>query len=392
MTAFDVKSVYSMGTAELRKAFKLASRDRTASAKYWDALMYRSSVLRSDLSMNEVSAILDSLVEYPKFSSPLFVKYLVDPLPTKGSSVMDAACILRSVRRLALDEKLISETDSRIQQIIAEKLSNKISVPDVDILARVLSQSPELNSMLSQRMRSIIANLGIEKLKSASTILSVLKFLVLEKKSSSTVSFSEEEPFFETVSDQSRDIELLKNVFAQTVSLASKFNAKDVIDFSFCLAELVKQDKLGPLGHPSAGPILGILARAVRRNLKSFKPNQLALLMTVDVDLDRTLLMEECKYRVREFKPENCVKILNSPFGISRDLKDALIARLHKFDACRELNIDQLISVCSKLDPESPLSKSFLQTMIPLTRKASESEMKALSVIFKTHGLDFRPS
>lgn len=391
MVNVDVKSVYSMGTAELRRAFRKASRDRIAKSKYWDALMYRSSVLRSEFSMSDVSAILDSLVRYPKFSSPMFVEYMIDPVPTKGASVMDAALILRSIRHLITDERLLSQTDKRLQDVMSEKLSNKISVPDVDKLARVLARSSELNSILSQRMRSIISNIGIEKLKNCSTVLSVLKFLVFEKKYQ-LLQIPEDEPFFDSVSETSRDTELLKNVFAQTLTVASKFNAKDVIDFSLCLAELVKRNQLVELGHPSTGPILSLLNRAIRRNQKSFKPDELVLLITIDLDLDRNLLSGECRYRVREFKPSSCVRILEKRDDLQSDLRDALIARLHKFDACKELTVENLISIASRLDRDAPLSKSFLENMVSVTRKADRGQMRTLTEIFKTHGLEISSS
>ena len=386
----DIKSVYSMSADELKRAFRRASRERVSSPKYWDALMYRSSVLRSTFSLNEISWITDSLTVCPKFSSQIFLNHLVDPLPTKGRTVMDAAMILRSVRRLSPgDEELILKLESEIQSIIFEKLTNTISFRDLTIIARLLCGSRRIDSNLSQRIRSIISNKKPETVSCQSSVLTILKFLISSSPSSEShvVDTGDEEPFFDStdpLDESGPQIELLKSWFSQSIVLSQKFNAKDSLDFALCVHELIKSNMLTVLGHPSPGPICSVISRGVARNVKLFKIDQLVQLLLVGIEIEKKPIENEVQYRIRQLNYRNTLKLLVSYSG---DLRDPLLARLHRFDCIQSMTVPDLVLIGTQISTSSDLGKSLLKACLPVALKGSPSEVPQVVELYEKMGL-----
>ena len=383
----DVKRVYSMTAEELKRAFRKASRDKLSNPKYWDALMYRTSVLRSSFSLNDVSWILESLAGYPRYSSTLFLKYLVDPLPTKGQTVMDATMILRSVRKLSRGQ-LAVDLDQQVQFIIAEKISNSISIRDVGVIARVLSSSSNILPPLDQRLRSILVNTKVERISSPSTVLSILKYMVMTRVSAD-VQDCDDEPFFATSDDNSSssNTETLKEWFSKGISLSPKFNAKDVLDFAICVERLAAEDRLVVLGHPSAGPLCGVISRLVRQNVKLMKIDGLVRVMSLEIDIDRSVVEKELQYRSRELNYSNSLKLALEcgETGIA----ESVLARLHRFDCVQAMSPADLIQLGNSvvLQSRSPLCDSLLKACLPVARKAAPTEVAQVVALYTRMGL-----
>jgi hypothetical protein len=377
----DVKRVYSMSAEELRRAFRQASRERVSSPKYWDALMYRSSVLRSTFSLNDVSWITDALAVSPKYSSQLFLQHLVTPLPTNGETVMDSAMILRSVRKLSRDEQLVGKVETQVQSIIAKNITNSIAIKDLAIIARTLSTSSHIDPTLGQRMISIISNTKPETVLCETNVLSILKFLISAKSTSETFSY-EEEPFFTQSSQQSPQTELIKAWLSRSIVLVNQFNPKDTLDFTLCVEKLV--ESMPSLGHPSSGPICSLISRAVVRNAKQFKIEQLVNLVQSRVEFDKTVVKNEIRYRVRELNYKNTLKLflLNCD-----DLRETLLARLHRFDCLQVMTVNDLLRCGQVLDQSSSLTRSFLIACLGVARKAIPNEVPQVVDLYDRMGL-----
>lgn len=376
----DVKSVYCMSPVELRNAFRKASDGKESSAKYWDALMYRGSVVKSELSMNDVSIILDSLYRYKRFSSAPFARYLLDPIPIKGRSANDAAMILRTIKQLVPDDQNL---EKELIRVISDKVSNIIRVEDLGEVSRILSRcSPQnVTSSIKSRIESLITNQDLHKVRDPKTVLSFLNFMIVDP-SKENFSCDDEEPFFTTNSNMASSIstELVSRVLSRVITLSPIFNAKDVVDFALCIETLVLGGYMHSLGHPTLGPIFGLISRQTERNLRLFKPDALVTLLNISLDIDKSKLENESKYRIREFNCKNCVKLLSR-----KNLNQFIFARLHKFDACSSLTPKDLVKIGETvISDQTDIGVSLMKSLVPVAKKAGEQEASALVSIYKS--------
>ena len=381
----DVKSVYTMTAAELRRAFRKASQDRASSSKYWDALLYRTSVVKSDLSLGDASAILDSLSRFPRYSSPLFLKYLLDPVPSKGRSALDAAMVLRKSQEMNVRTP---DLEAQLSSIIVEKVTNSMRTDDLAKVARALARCNVVTVSMKQRIESLIANIDVDKVREPRTMLSFLNFLIVKPTTDKNTVHEDNEPFFSTTNQQDCTYEisreLTSKVFAKALSMNSSFNSKDVVDFAICVEKIVKDGYMHDLGHPIPGPIYKVISRQVDRQVKMLKPDELVKLITLDVDIDRSKLESECQYRIRDMKCKNCVELVTCGKFDPKKIP-SLLARLHKFDACTSLSVQDVIQIGRVIanDP-SEIGISLMKTLLPITKKASGADAEQVAEIYKS--------
>ena len=346
-----VRPVYSMTASQLRAAFKAVTA--SSSSKLWDALMYRASIVRSDFSINDVSVILNKFSEFPKFKSPLFLKFLVEPIMQgnqlpKGVSLMDLTMILKTIRKL----KIVSPEEAEsiiiaLAPVIGEKLSGTTRLADLGKAASVLRHYP--NASIIAKMNEVVSNLEIEKLTDTKIVTSFLDMLSTSAPSTVTADDDEEEPFYSpsetTTTCVGVNEPVVTRLLNQAISLSSKFNHRDVLVFASVMNRITPE-LLRELGHPSPVPIASVISRAVTREVRNFKPAELTTLLEMkNFGFEKDRLMDEFVYRIRDFRCSNCVRIvLGVDSAVHPKVVEAVTARLVKFDAS-SLTTSELVAL-----------------------------------------------
>ena len=395
----DVKSVYSMSPPQLRSAFKKASADRLSVPKYWDALMYRGSVVRSELSSADISAILNSFSDFQKFSSKPFLRYLVSDLSDKqGLSLLDATLILRNLRKLeVLEEKELLDFFEKLKPKIFEKINNSIPPKHLVLVTRVLTLFPT-DSELVSRIRALSIN-TVDKMDDPFAVLTFLSYFVKAHFAVSGPVSVADEPFYSELprDADTANVELLKKLLSAAIRLSPKFNARDVVEFSKNF-DAISPSLLVSLGHPSAGPIASVISCLARREIKDFKPDELLTLLSVNFGIEKSPLFDEAVYRIRDFRCSNAVALLHSASMAidtrgALNLAEAATARLNKYDAVSTLNPSDLIVFCESVLKLKKIGKEFhsksaLVQLVPVIRKADEAQGTRLVELYQALGLD----
>lgn len=389
-----MKSIYSMSAKEVTNAFRKASIEKQTSSKLWDALMYRTSIVRSELSVNDVSLIMNAFATFPKYISVPFLRYLLEPLGAVSQmSLSDLSMILRNVDKL----KVFTELESKeiffksIKNLVIAKLSNTTPTRDLVNLVSVLRRFSPVEKDSVQRIDSVVTNLDFDKIHDSKTIITFLHFfltsLQISESDCDNEIEDEIEPFESSDSKITpvRNISLISRLFSRSIALASRFNHRDTLGFSKCL-DSMDAHLLQSLGHPSVTPIANILNRLITRDLTHFKPAELVELMNLSFLSDKSRIANECIYRMRDFRCSNAVKVfLNGPLG-DQSLTEAVLARLSKYDAISTLNPQDLVSLCEKLilqDSKTDLVKSTLLQLIPIFKKVNaESDFSHLASLY----------
>jgi hypothetical protein len=377
-----------MTSRAVTAAFKEAGRERTRSSKLWDALMYRTSVVRSDLSVNDVSLILNSFAKFPKYLSPPFVRYLLEPLSGNCPqvSLTDVSMILKNAERLKImkSEAEKAQFFESLRPLIESKLQNTVSTNDLVNLVSTLGRYP-LDAALSKRIEGIVANLDMEKIREPKPVLILLAFIL--RSSSHLPVFPEEEdeqeePFESTSASLEKNSEvqllLLSRLLQRAVVLSARFNHRDSFMFSKIVSSL-DPPTLNRLGYPSVQPLATLTTRMIVRDLSKFKPHELVQLMLQACILDKAKLSEECIYRMRDLRPLNAIKILISAPPHEK-LTEAVQARLCKYDAPRDLTPTDLLGFTQRLLLLGHPISSHLEDSLfrPVMKKSNSEQLVAL--------------
>ena len=404
----DVKSVYSMSGKAVTMAVRKACKDKVNSPQLWDAFMYRTSIVRSELSLNDVSLIVNAFADFPKYISIPFLRYLLEPLmggekdkQQPNVSLADISMILRNVEKVKIyQDRLKLDFFNAVKNLILGKLPNTVSNKDLINLVSVLRYYP-LDKALVKRIEGIVTNLDFEKMKLHPKSAIILLDFTWRASSSSAASLEEddeeEEPVYRTSTDRAEtgNVLLLSRLFSKCIALSARFNHRDTLGFAKIL-DSMDAEVLSSLGHPSVQPIAQVLTRLITRDLAHFKPLELVQLMNLSVLTDKTRIAEECSYRMREFRCPNAVKLLVTAAPSSRSLAEAVLARLAKFDAPQTLTPQDLIALCQqlvilKLDSSSfsvKLLNTTLRGLLPILRKSNAEESAKLVSLYTALGVD----
>jgi hypothetical protein len=404
----DVKSVYSMSGKAVTMAVRKACKEKVNSPQLWDAFMYRTSIVRSELSLNDVSLIVNAFADFPKYISIPFLRYLLEPLmggekdkQQPNVSLADISMILRNVEKVKIYENgLKVDFFNAVKNLILGKLPNTVSNKDLINVVSVLRYYP-LDKALVKRIEGIVTNLDFEKMKLLPKSTIILLDFTWRASSSSAASLEEddgeEEPVYRTSSAtaETGNVLLLSRLFSKCVALSARFNHRDTLGFAKIL-DSMDAEVLSSLGHPSVQPIAQVLTRLITRDLAHFKPLELVQLMNLYVLTDKTRIAEECSYRMREFRCPNAVKLLLSAGpSSSRSLAEAVLARLAKYDAPQTLTPQDLIALCQQLvilKLDSSFSVKLLNTtlrgLLPILKKSNAEESAKLVSLYTALGVD----
>ena len=404
----DVKSVYSMSGKAVTMAVRKACKDKVNSPQLWDAFMYRTSIVRSELSLNDVSLIVNAFADFPKYISIPFLRYLLEPLmggekdkQQPNVSLADISMILRNVEKVKIYENgLKVDFFNAVKNLILGKLPNTVSNKDLINLVSVLRYYP-LDKALVKRIEGIVTNLEFEKMRLLPKSAIILLDFTWRASSSSAVSLEEhdeeEEPVYRTstATPETANVLLLSRLFSKCIALSARFNHRDTLGFAKIL-DFMDAEVLSSLGHPSVQPIAQVLTRLIKRDLAHFKPLELVQLMNLYVLTDKTRIAEECSYRMREFRCPNAVKLLVSASpSSSRSLAEAVLARLAKYDAPQTLTPQDLIALCQQLvilKLDSSFSVKLLNTtlrgLLPILKKSNAEESAKLVSLYTALGVD----
>lgn len=321
----SIKSIYTMGPLALRIACRKAGVEKNTSSKLWDALWYRASVLSPNLSVSDVSIIVDTMRVFPKFKSPLLAAYLIKNLNFKKDSIMDYTMLLRNIYVLKLDPELENKI---IHNLSRKDWDKNISFNDIE---KIISLKK------SEILRPILTEIILEKLKRNKINDPKIAVNIFQ--------WFYEEPFFQN--------DTLLNT---CVSLSSKFSTQDIVVFASCKI-------------PST---VSVISRQILRLALEFKPDHITSLICISdpklFPINITALVAEFEYKIRYFHPVNCVKIwqhLTLYYGVAP--VNSILARLLKYDTNTTLkgtDLETLVSLL-KSNQDNPRTILLLKQLAP---------------------------
>ena len=324
-----IRQIYSMGVSDLVTSIKSAASTQIDLPKYWDALLYRSSVLSDQLTPSHISSILNSFTVFPKYNSNLFFKFLLEkhfPIkPHIGASVSDLTMIMHAIEKLEIFSPIESHQywHNFISPILTspDKIKPSLSGTDMYRIARMACRFEDRevqNLLVGQISNSFDKYICTPQ-------LATLMFDLFVPKSTSQ---DDEEPFFSLDSWESVNYPFLTKLMNKALSFSPEWNSRDIVSFASGFSR-IPQTSLTLLGHPNSVAIQNLVNRRIQANLVQLKISQLLSLFEV-VDDHGSVIINELIYRVRELKPKNCIKLVRP--NLSSNHSEAIFTRLLKHD------------------------------------------------------------
>ncbi len=351
----SVRQVYSMGAPELVSAIRSAAASKLDQPKYWDALLYRSSILSDQFTISHISSILSAFTNFPKYKSDIFMKFILEKnFPsTKGFSVSDITMIMHAVDKLGIfsHNEASNFWHQKISPVILspDKIKPTISGTDLYRIARFACRYED--SQVQKLLVEILMKDSIEKKINDSHLATSMLNLFVPRSGESGLENEQDEiePFFATESWDNVDYTFLTQLLNKSIGFSAQWNSKDIICFASAISR-IPQPQLSLLGHPNAVALKNLLTRRVTNNLVQFKVSQLVTIFELVCRMGMRgevcdILVEELVYRVREITPKNCVKILQNIQTISNKNLNYFLIRLLKYDANSTLNGAEILGL-----------------------------------------------
>lgn len=303
----SVKSVYTMTPLQLRVACRLAAKERLVSSKYWDALWYRTSVLAPKLTVQDISIIIDSMRLFSKYKSPMLVQHLL-PIVYASPPSPDVTMIIRNVRNL-----LNNPNEQKVN------FSALIAAANSLFELERIPPSSNIAALLAKRVNQVWPAVFSPKIP-PKIYVNLLARL-------DTRSDDEDEPFYTTDVQEAR-----KRLTDACRQMLDRFTPKDIVVFATV----------------SSNDITDAL---LERNILHFKPADITTLILALGP--KPLLISEFLYKIRDFRPKNCVKIWHHLRNFATpEFVEIVAARLEKYDTNTTLantpELGQLIDLATK--------------------------------------------
>ena len=388
---YDVKSVYSMSASEVRAEIRKASKSRVSSAKHWDALMYRTSVISRELSLSDISVILDSISAFPKYQSKLFVKCLLDRIDKKllaHSSPTDLSMVLRNVVEMQIFTELeLVDFFSKLSPSILAKLDSSCArLVDLERVASVVCRfrgSEEIRAKISKTVLSKVT-LGKESVKVLTNLLNCLvPGFARWGEADMHIYEDEQEPFFQATPTPLH-VPAVGKLLNACIEKSNLFSHTDILVFASAVAR-IPLHSLAELGHPTIVPIAALISRLISKERFQFKPSEITQLIclshTVRFPIDVAPLLSEFIYKIRDFRPANCVRIWKHEGSRCEKLVEAVTARLLKYDANTTLTGPDLLDVADLvvLTNGAYSGKALLTSLAPNFRRNTDLDLEAIT-------------
>lgn len=398
-----VKRIYRLDVPELCTALKDAARRRIEDKTVWDALFYRTAVLRSELMPADLAVATDALARVRR-KDAAFLDYMLQEMRAKARRFLlrDAAQLLNALAKLAVRDELLTQS---LLPSLLRRISEKSRWEDLALLALSLTRLGDpAREPVFDRILSVLMP-RMETLSDGHT-LSLLACAFTRPPMGGGHYGSAEPLFAEDIvgSDVSNDgvdgvvhvahIDFIEVLLQQCERHMWNFRSADLLHLCLALSTLARS------GNEHIFPTR--LFRRLERRMGDlhfeFMPAQYVRLLEQLAhlpELERkcaSKLLDEIAYRMRDVTPQSCISVLRTVRRIGGHARAGSAAswRLVREDAASALTATQVCEaaeVFADLPPCRWESREALLCLLQgLQRRQVEPDPALLARLLRAYG------